>query len=207
MDHPTITASREATASGVPSVSGETAAPAQRAPRPRAGERARDAVITVLGVLGAAALLWLLAGGIFGVSIIVFMTGSMSPTMPTGAAAIVQTVPAADLQVGDVVTVARRDTGTPVTHRIVEIADGREAAERILTLRGDDNDFADSERYAVSEAPRVVVSAPGVGWVIMAARHPAVTVTLAAGIAAAIVWALWPSRRARGESPPAPSGA
>lgn len=159
--------------------------------RPR---RVRDALLASLGVLGALTLIWLAVSAILSLSIIVFITGSMSPTMPTGAAAVVQRVAAADLEVGDVVTVLKEDGETPVTHRIVEIDDvtGRPSA-RELTLRGDANSFVDSTHYIVEEAPRVLVSAPHVGWAIIWAKSPAVSIALAVGLAVTIAWALWPS--------------
>ncbi|UIN29650.1 signal peptidase I [Microbacterium binotii] len=171
---------------------GAGAEPAGSAPeRPR---RLRDALLAALGVLGALTLLWLAVSSILSLSVIVFVTGSMSPTMPTGAAAVVQRVAAAELKVGDVVTVLKEDGVTPVTHRIVEIDDvaGRPSA-RELTLRGDANSFVDSARYIVEEAPRVLVSTPYAGWVIIWAKSPLVSIALAIGLAAAIAWALWPS--------------
>lgn len=156
--------------------------------------RIRDATITVLGIVGVITVAWLIASWLFGLSLVVFVTGSMAPTMPTGAAAISQITPAADLVVGDVVTVPRPDTGQPVTHRIVGIdtvvtsADARE-----LTLQGDDNDFADSHTYRVEEAPRVLVSAPGIGTVVLWAQTPIVMIIGCILIASAIAWALWPT--------------
>lgn len=159
-----------------------------------AGERLRDVVITVLGLVGIVTIAWLGASWLFGLSVIVFMTGSMAPTMPTGSAAIVQTVAAADLAEGDVVTVARPDSGVPVTHRIVGIETSEtDSRVRTLTLQGDANDFADRDRYRVAEAERVIGSAPALGWVIIWARNPWVMGGFSLALASAIAWALWPS--------------
>lgn len=160
---------------------------------PRLG-RIRDVVITLIGVIGIVTIAWLLAAWLWGLSIVVFVTGSMSPTMPVGTAAISQLTDAADLRIGDVVTVPRPDTGQPVTHRIVAIDEGATApGERELTLQGDDNDFADSQTYVIDEAPRVLVSVPVLGSIVLWAQTPAVMIVASVAIALAIAWALWPT--------------
>jgi signal peptidase I len=165
------------------------------APSRRPG-RLRDAVLTVLGSLGIVCVLWLGLAWIFGLSILVFITGSMAPAMPAGAAAIVQHVSAPELEVGDVVTVPKPSSGLPVTHRIVEIAgvDGR-PAERELTLKGDANRTIDPHTYVVAEAERVVVAAPELGRVVVWAKSPVATAILTIAVAGSIVWALWPAHR------------
>lgn len=165
--------------------------------RPRGGERARDAAITVVGSCGLLVLTWLLVSMTFHLSLTVFVTGSMSPTMPAGSVAVVQTVPAADLAVGDVVTVAHADTGRPVTHRIVDVqaAPGDEGA-RTLRLKGDANDVVDSDPYVVAEAPKVLLAVPGLGYAMIWSKNPLVMIIATVLIASAIAWALWPSSRA-----------
>ncbi|KAA9087268.1 signal peptidase I [Microbacterium radiodurans] len=166
-------------------------------------DRIRDAVITVLGIVGIITIAWLIAAWLFGLSLVVFVTGSMTPTMPVGAAAISQATAAADLEVGDVVTVTRPDTGQPVTHRIVAIDTVTTSADaRELTLQGDDNDFADTQTYRVDEAPRVLVSAPGVGSVVLWAQTPIVMIAGSILIASAIAWALWPTGNRREDAEP-----
>lgn len=168
----------------------------------RAG-RLRDVTITVLGVVGIVAVLWMVIAWLFQLSLIVFVTGSMAPAYPTGSVAVVQTVPAADLAVGDVVTVTRHNSGEPVTHRIVQIdTTPTDASARVLTLRGDANDFADSDEYRISEAPRVLFAAPVVGWVVLWTKTPVAMVAISLTIGLAIAWALWPTRER-----PAPASA
>ena len=154
--------------------------------------------MTIVGTIGILAVVWLLVSWMFALSVTVFVTGSMSPTMPTGTGAIVQAVPATQLRVGDVVTVHRPDTGTPVTHRIVEIDDSPGSAEsRTLTLKGDDNAYPDRDRYVVDEVGRVVASLPGVGTALIWLKHPIAMVAIAVTVAAIAAWALWPSRQGR----------
>ncbi|GAA2072388.1 signal peptidase I [Microbacterium hatanonis] len=161
----------------------------------------RDGVITVLGVVGILTIVWLAASAALGLSIIVFVTGSMSPSLPTGSAAVVREVPASELAVGDVVTVPRPNSPAPVTHRIVAIDDvpGNVDA-RSLVLRGDANTIDDPDPYVVEDVRRVVVGAPGAGWVVIAAKTPAAMAGITLVVAGAIAWALWPAsspRRAR----------
>jgi signal peptidase len=173
------------------------------APEPPSGSTrrripARDIAVTIVGTIGMLAVVWLLVSWLFSLSVTVFITGSMSPTMPTGTGAIVQSVSAAELQVGDVVTVHRPDTGTPVTHRIVAIDDVEGSPEsRALTLKGDDNAYPDRDTYVVDEVGRVVASLPGVGTVIIWLKHPIAMGAIAVIVAAIAAWALWPSRQGR----------
>jgi signal peptidase len=169
-----------------------------RRPAPRRGPSPRDAVVTAAGIIGFAAIAWIVVSWIFSLQLIVFVTGSMTPTMPTGAAAIVQTVAAGQLHVGDVVTVPKPSSGVPVTHRIVAIAavDG-DADARSLTLKGDANSFADRDRYVVSSAGRVVASMPGAGEILAWAKSPIVMMSVAVLVSAIAAWALWPSTRSQ----------
>ncbi|ARJ05196.1 hypothetical protein GCM10010988_02560 [Cnuibacter physcomitrellae] len=165
------------------------------APEARTGT-AKDAVLTVLGLIGIVSVLWLVAAGAFHLSVIVFVTGSMTPTLPTGSAAIVQQVEASELRIGDVVTVPKPDSGIPVTHRIVDMAVVEGSPdERALTLKGDANDIVDPVTYTVTGAQRVIAGAPGLGWLVIGAKTPVAMVAITLAVALAIAWALWPSRQ------------
>lgn len=99
-----------------------------------------------------------------GVTPLIFRSGSMSPGIPTGALALAQTVPAAEVAVGDVVSVPRAD-GVRVTHRVVETDDAG-GASRSLVLKGDANPVTDPDPVVVAEADRVFWSTPRLGeWV------------------------------------------
>ncbi|WP_247604073.1 hypothetical protein [Gordonia paraffinivorans] len=54
-------------------------------------------------------------------SIILFKTGSMDPTIPQGSAAVVHEIPAAQVKVGDIVTVDRGPGLKPITHRAISV--------------------------------------------------------------------------------------
>src|SRR5689334_10827494 len=99
---------------------------------------AGDVLLTLAAIAGAACILLVVAAVLFDVGIVLFRTGSMSPTIPVGSAALVREVPVRELHVGDVVTVDRPGR-LPVTHRIVAIDDAGAGGARRLTLRGDAN--------------------------------------------------------------------
>ena len=66
---------------------------------------AREALLWVGGALGALCLLSLVAGWALSMTPLVFSSGSMSPAYDAGALGIARQVDAADLAVGDVVSV------------------------------------------------------------------------------------------------------
>lgn len=136
---------------------------------------------------------------LMGFRVMLFATGSMSPTIPAGSAALVALVDAPDVRVGDVVTVDRGEGSLPVTHRVVAVEPGAVSEERLLTLRGDANAENDPTPYAVSQVGRVVTSVPGVASTIAALGRPTVLAPLGVAAAGFVVWGLWPRKRERGE--------
>ena len=133
--------------------------------------------------LWAGALLGLLAVGaglavaVFHCSFLVFRSGSMSPSIETGALALAHQVDAVDLEPGDVVTVRTTD-GALVTHRVVDTT--VRADEASLVLQGDANAAPDAEVYTVRSADRVVADLPYLGYVVAHALTPTGVVAAAA---------------------------
>jgi signal peptidase I len=124
---------------------------------------ARQGLLTGGAVLGAVCILAAIAAAAFGLRPLVFLSGSMSPAIETGALGIAHEVPASSLEPGDVVSVPT-EGGERVTHRIVSVAmDGDEAE---LTLRGDANATADADTYRVAHADRVLFDVPLVGYLV-----------------------------------------
>jgi len=82
------------------------AAPNRRTAR-RAASRAGDVLLTVASIAGALCILGAIAAAVLHLTLILFSTGSMSPTIPAGAVALVREIPASEARVGDVVTVDR----------------------------------------------------------------------------------------------------
>jgi signal peptidase len=76
-------------------------------------QRPRRSVTSVVGstLLNLAALggvvciVLVILATCFNITLIMFKTGSMSPTIPTGSLALVREIPASDIRIGDVVTV------------------------------------------------------------------------------------------------------
>lgn len=150
-----------------------------------------EIVFTVLAAGGAACILLVIAAMWFGASVILFSTGSMSPAIPAGSAALVREVPASEVEVGDVVTVDRPNA-LPITHRVVAIAGSGPVRE--LTLRGDANSTDDPFPYSVSHVREVILSVPGIAPAIDAAGNPVTLATVTVLIAGLVTWSFWPRR-------------
>ncbi|MGC4851514.1 signal peptidase I [Micromonospora sp. DT15] len=160
--------------------------------RRRHGTLARvgDLVLTVLAVGGTACVVLVPLAFFFDISLILFKTGSMSPTIPAGSLAVVREIPASEVHVGDVVTVDRTPL-PPITHRVVDIANGG-GPTRLLTLRGDANQSNDAAPYAVSHVRLVQWSVPRLGYAVRAVSNVFATSLITVGAAAIVTWAFWP---------------
>ena len=168
----------------------------RRRPRRRAVEVASTVLLSVVGLVGAICLLWLAVSTVLGLSLVVVLTGSMSPTVPAGGAVVTRPIAAVDVRPGDVVTVPRPGFEVPVTHRVVSTsAVPGDAAARSLVLRGDANDTDDRDPYVVRDARIVVASAPGLGFVLTTMSTPPARGLAVAVVGAAVVLAFWPTRR------------
>lgn len=126
--------------------------------------RLRESVLTTGAVLGVVSVLLAIAASLFSITPLVFRSGSMAPAIDTGDLGLARTVAAADLRVGDVVSVTT-SRGTRVTHRVVDL-EPTDGGAVLLTLQGDTNDTPDPEQYDVTEADRVMFSVPGLGYVV-----------------------------------------
>ncbi|UFU04644.1 signal peptidase I [Ruania suaedae] len=164
--------------------------------------RIADALLWMGAVLGALSLVAAVLVATLSLVPLVFTSGSMSPEIPAGSLGVARTVPAADLAVGDVVSVESAE-GTRVTHRIVAVEES--AGEALLTLQGDANGAPDAEPYPVTEADRLIFSVPGVGSVLSSLANP--FVVFGAGVlAAGVVFGVWTSVRSSRGRPRAGSG-
>lgn len=167
----------------------------------RAGRWLREILLTLAALGGVACIVLTVLAFTGGFSLIMFKTGSMSPTIPAGSVALVQKVPASDLDVGDVVTVDRAGA-LPVTHRITSISPGPSSTQRVVTLRGDANETDDPAPYMITDARIVRGSVPQLAAVIVWFGSPWVLGTITLAAAALVTWAFWP-RRHRGAVPAA----
>jgi len=129
----------------------------------------RETLLNVGAALGVFCLLTAAAAAIFGLTPLVFRSGSMSPTIETGALAVAKEVPASEIGVGDIVSVTNR-AGVRVTHRVESLQPFGSQVE--LTLKGDANGVTDAETYPVSSADRVLFSIPYAGYAVGWATGP-----------------------------------
>lgn len=150
----------------------------------------RTVLLDITAFAGAICIALVVLALVFHVSLIMFRTGSMSPTIPTGSLAMVHQIPALDARVGDVVTVDRPDQ-LPITHRVVSIVDAGGGYATIV-LKGDANAAPDPVPYHVNTVRKVIWHAPGLARVIVWFSDPFVLGGLAMAVAALIAWVLWP---------------
>ncbi|MBG6085451.1 S24/S26 family peptidase [Zhihengliuella flava] len=152
--------------------------------------------LNLAAVGGLVCILLAAAALLFDVTLMLFKTGSMAPTIPAGSVAVVRAVPAGDVAVGDVVTVDRPGQ-LPVTHRITSItaAPAGHDATHVLTMRGDANATEDPYPYTVSTVREVLFSVPHAANVLIWFGHPYVLGGLTLGASALVTWAFWPRGR------------
>ncbi|WP_235481322.1 signal peptidase I [Agromyces sp. Leaf222] len=163
----------------------------------------------VLRAIGST-MLWVLAGlGVlsglmWGASALgllhplIVVSGSMQPGIRTGD--LVVGVPRAIEEVtpGDVITLTSTQTRKLVTHRVVAIEPS--AGGFAVTMKGDANDAADAEAYAVpagSRVPTPLFVVPGGGFVVETISRPPVAIPLLIALAALVGLAMLPSGRPR----------
>lgn len=158
------------------------------------GRRAADLALSVGAIVGGLCLVAAALMLLFDARLLIFRSGSMSPTIETGALALAREVPAPNLQIGDVVSV-RTDSGARVTHRIVAM--DRIGGETDLELRGDSNRTSDPQRYLVADADRVVASVPWLGFAAAWIASPVGLFLL--GLYAALLLGVLFGRRGGGE--------
>ena len=155
-----------------------------------------DCILQVLAVGGVICIALVICAFVFDITLIMFKTGSMSPTIPTGSLAVVREVPADSVEVGDVVTVERPGR-LPITHRVTAVAPvpGGAPDARRITMRGDANAVEDPFPYDVDRVRVVVFSVPGIAPVLSAAGTPPVLAAVTVAATALVVGMFWPRRR------------
>lgn len=130
-----------------------------------------------------------IAGLFAGYRPVVLQTGSMGNTAPPGSLVVTSPQAADSIEVGDII-VMRRPGATPVTHRVIEIAETD--VGRIATTKGDANEFADPAPFPLADdqlVARWIV--PEAGAAIENIRTPQfLLLLLTLATAATIMWAL-----------------
>lgn len=128
---------------------------------------------------------------VFNATLIMFKTGSMSPTIPAGSLSLVREMPASEIRVGDVVTVDR-PAALPITHRVTTVVQGPWSAERVITMKGDANEAEDPFPYTVSTVRIVLFSVPHLAYGVSWLSNPWVLGVLTLGASALVTRAFWP---------------
>ncbi|MCW4458677.1 signal peptidase I [Microbacterium sp. MPKO10] len=152
-------------------------------------------LLNVAAVAGLICIVLVVLSVVFHISLIMFKTGSMTPTIPQGSVAVVREVPASHIAVGDIVTVDR-DGQLPITHRVTSVEGSGSA--RTITMKGDANDYPDPAPYTVTHVRTVLWSIPALANVIVWMSNPLVLGGLTIGASVLVTWAFWP----RGEAKP-----
>ena len=158
-------------------------------PRRRAPHLVALAVLTLLAILGVSTVLTAAARLAFDVDLLVVRSGSMAPSMPVGSLVLTRPVAADQVEPGDVVSVVRTD-GRRITHRVVA-AEGSGALRR-LTTQGDANAAPDPESVTAGTVERVVLTAPGLGRLLLLRDSTPVQLLAAALCGAALCWSFGP---------------
>lgn len=164
----------------------------------RPGRLLKEAILSLGAVVGVLCILMALGSAFFDLRPLIFRSGSMSPTISTGALAIAQNVSAGELKAGDIVMV-KTEGGSRVTHRIVTVTHRGERAT--LALKGDANGSPDAQVYDVGTADRVWFAIPKAGYAVSWFSGP-IGLFLLGSYAAFLLMVLFGNRR----GPKAPRG-
>ncbi|MEW1937984.1 MULTISPECIES: signal peptidase I [Dietzia] len=174
-----------------PSEAPAPAANSHRAPRGRSLWSYIGAGIgNLLAVGGVVCVVLVILAVSMNITLIMFKTGSMSPTIPTGSVAIVKEITADEIEIGDVVTVDRPGE-LPVTHRVVEFYP-QGGGEALIRMKGDANPDVDPGMYRVTTVREVLWSVPELAKVIVWLGNPMALGGISLLAALGVLWAFWP---------------
>ncbi|NLA65956.1 MAG: signal peptidase I, partial [Leucobacter sp.] len=159
----------------------------------RLGKIAGETMLNLAALGGLICIVLVALSFFFNISLIMFKTGSMSPTIEAGAVAVVQQIDASQIRVGDVVSV-NRENALPVTHRVTSVSGEGDGAgnTRTITMKGDANEAEDPLPYTVTDVRRVMFSVPGLAKVIVAFSNPLVLGGITVAASVLVTWAFWP---------------
>lgn len=160
------------------------------------GARVGDIMLSVLSVAGGLSIILVIVGLTMNVSIMMFRTGSMDPTIPAGSIALVREIPATEMHKGDIITIDRGTGLLPVTHRVTEINDIAEDTGAVtFVMRGDANEHDDPEPYMATTVQRTMFSIPGMAPIIQSLQNPLALGGLTLGATTLVIWAFWPRQK------------
>lgn len=160
----------------------------------RRPSRLIDVALACCGAAGLLSTVWAIASACFGLGLVSFATGSMSPEYPTGSIAVSAPVALRDVRVGDVVTVQRGPGVAPITHRVVGVDVAASGRSALVRLKGDANRVQDPDPYTVTGLRRVVLPLPAAAEVLRYTGSPVVIVGVGLLVVGSITTAFWPER-------------
>lgn len=152
-----------------------------------------ESLLTLAAIGGLICIILVILATVFGISLIMFGTGSMSPTIPADSVAVVHEVPASDVRIGQIVTLSRPGK-LPVTHRVTSVTHVNGEVYSI-TMRGDANKVDDPAPYVVERARIVLSSTPGLAPAIVTVSTPGVMGSMSLLVGVLVTWAYWPRVR------------
>ncbi len=150
----------------------------------------RATLLNLAAAGGALCIVAVICALLFDITLILFKTGSMSPTIPAGSVAVVRQIPASEVEVGDILTVDRPGL-LPVTHRVQSVEDTGNN-QRVITMKGDANSSPDPVPYTISDARLVMGSVPGLAYPLASMSNPVGLGAITIAVAALVTWVLWP---------------
>ena len=151
--------------------------------------RIGNVALTLAAAGGVVCIVLVILSAAFDITLVMFKTGSMTPTIPAGSVAIVREIPAADVKVGGITTISR-EGALPVTHRVTSVSTG-DGALRSITMKGDANEAEDPVPYVVSSVRLVIFSVPALAHVIVWFSNPYVLGGITLAAAALVTWSFW----------------
>ena len=146
---------------------------------------------TVLAAAVAIWLLWSILSPILGLSLIVSSSPSLEPQIPTGSIALIHTVPASAVSVGDLVIVSPVGSDGLVARQVAAKATPL-TGTRSDILNLDSTGAAAGTNYVVANVGTVVFSIPELGKFLSNLATPMVVVLVLALLAVMTKWARTP---------------
>ena len=159
----------------------------------------REAALWIAAAIGTLCLACTVAAVGFGITPLIFSSGSMSPGIPTGSLALAISTPGSELKPGDIVSTDWSD-GQRVTHRLVSVEQVANGGWQ-LTTRGDANNVADAEHPVIEKVDRLIWSAPGWGYVIDELTKPQWVFLMGVAVGGLLILAFRGTRRAERRQP------
>lgn len=157
-------------------------------------------VLAAVGVLAGAVWIATTAGL---VQPLIVVSGSMNPGIQVGDLLVAVPVAVEEVRVGEIVSLPNPQTGTLVTHRVLDVA--RNGDGYAITMQGDANEAVDPLPYFVAADASVwhpALTLPGVGVVVDRIARPSVAIPLLVTVAALMLFAALPGGPRRSEAEP-----